>query len=124
VISLEKQILAILEQVNEKLDNFGAKLDEHGEILKEHGKILKEHGEILKEHGEILKEHSFILGALRNGQEVLKAEISEMRLQNAREFGEIKSQLTTHEDSIEILKEDSWNNRSSILRVQKTLGLS
>jgi methylase of polypeptide subunit release factors len=138
VISLEKQILAILEQVNEKLDNFGAKLDEHGEILKEHGEILKEHGKILiehgeilkehgkilKEHGEILKEHSFILGALRNGQEVLKAEISEMRLQNAKEFGEIKSQLTTHEDSIEILKGDSWNNRSSILRVQKTLGLS
>ncbi|WML46179.1 hypothetical protein [Neobacillus sp. PS3-40] len=86
---MEKQILTLLQQMNEKLDD-----------------------------------HSLILGALRNGQESLKAEFSEMRLQNAKEFGEIKAQIKNHEDSIEILKEESWNNRRSILRVQKTLGFA
>jgi hypothetical protein len=47
-----------------------------------------------------------------------------MRLQNAKEFGEIKAQLKNHEDSIEILKKESWNNRKGILRIQKTIGLT
>jgi hypothetical protein len=37
-------------------------------------------------HEEILKEHSLILGALINGQEGLKAELSEMLLQNAKDL--------------------------------------
>jgi predicted hydrocarbon binding protein len=79
---------------------------------------------LLQQMNEKLDDHSLILGALRNGQESLKAELSEMRLQNAKEFGEIKAQIKNHEDSIEILKEESWNNRRSILRVQKTLGFA
>jgi hypothetical protein len=79
---------------------------------------------LLQQMNAKLDDHSLILGALRNGQESLKAEFSEMRLQNAKEFGEIKAQIKNHEDSIEILKEESWNNRRSILRVQKTLGFA
>ena len=48
---------------------------------------------MLKEHGETLKEHSRILSALRTGQEFLKAELSEMKIQNAKDFSEIKEQL-------------------------------
>ena len=47
-----------------------------------------------------------------------------MKLQNAKDFNEIKEQLKNQEDSIEILKDETWNNKKSILRVQKTMGLS
>jgi chromosome segregation ATPase len=142
---MEKQIFTLLQQMNKKLDHLDFTLKEHGEILKEHGEILKEHGEILnehgkmlkeqgemlkehsetlKEHGETLKEHSRFLSALRTGQEFQRAELSEMKLQNAKDFSEIKEQLKSQEDSIEILKDETWNNKKSILRVQKTMGLS
>ncbi|MBT2720752.1 hypothetical protein [Bacillus sp. ISL-46] len=127
---MEKQILTLLQQMNNKLDHLdftlkehGEMLKDHGEMLKEHGKMLKEHSETLNEHGETLKEHGRIL-ALRTGQEFLKAELSEMKLQNAKDFSEIKEQLKNQEDSIEILKDETWNNKKSILRVQKTMGLS
>lgn len=84
---------------------------------------MKEHSEILKENGETLKEHGSILRDLRSGQEALKAEVSELKLQYAKDFGEIREQIKDIEVSIEILKEESWNNRMDIRRVQKTLGL-
>ena len=128
---MEKQILALLQQLNDKVDKIGGTLEEHSAILKEHSAILNTHSDILEEHstmleqhGETLKEHGRILSALRTGQEFLKAEISEMRLQNAKEFGEIKEQLKSHEDSIEILEEENWNNKKNILRVKKTIGLT
>jgi hypothetical protein len=148
---LENQILLALQQINEKLDDQSKKLDEHGEILKHHGEmlkqhsetlkqhgeilkqhgemlkqhsvILKEHGEILKQHGETLKEHGRILGALRSGQEVLKVELSELRLQMAKEFGELRELFKDHDVSIELLKEEIWSNKKEIRRVQKTMGL-
>jgi predicted phosphatase len=107
---MEKQIFALLQQMNDKLDNLEG--------------TLKEHSGILKEHSETLKEHSRILSALRTGQEFQKAEFSEMKLQNAKDFGEIKELLKNQEDSIEILKEETWNNKKNILRVQKTMGLT
>jgi hypothetical protein len=127
---LENQILLALQQINEKLDDQSKKLDEHGEILRQHGEmlkqhsvILKEHGEILKQHGETLKEHGRILGALRSGQEAIKAELSELRLQNAKDFGEIRELIKNHDISIELLKEETWSNKKEIRRVQKTMGL-
>ncbi|MFJ7726835.1 hypothetical protein ACIQXV_11790 [Neobacillus sp. NPDC097160] len=100
---MEKQIFTLLQQMNNKLDRLEGTLKEHSETLKEHGRILS---------------------ALRTGQEFQKAELSEMKLQNAKDFSEIKEQLKNQEDSIEILKDETWNNKKSILRVQKTMGLS
>jgi hypothetical protein len=127
---MDKQILKFLEQINNKLDvlnmkvdHQGTVLDEHSLILKEHGETLNNHGQLLKNQGETLKEHGLILGTLKVGQEGLKAEINELRLQNAKEFGEIKEKISGIEVSVEMLREDSWNNRKDILRVQKTIGL-
>jgi hypothetical protein len=92
---VDKQILKFLEQINNKLEN----------------------------QGETLKEHGLILGALKVGQEGLKAEINELRRQNAKEFGEIKEQIGGIEVIAEMLKEESWSNRQDIRRVQKTIGL-
>lgn len=136
--NVEKQILAALQQINDKLDSHSKILESHSEMLKEHSGILKEHSEMLKEHsvilkshsemfkiqGETLKEHTRMLSALKTGQESLKAELNEMKLQNAKDFGEVKEQLESHETSIEILKEDIWNNKKDIRRIQNTMGMN
>jgi len=93
------------------------------EILHEIKGTLKEHSKKLDEHTETFKEHGQILRALRSGQESLKAEMSEMKLQNAKEFGEIKEQMKDMGASIDLLKEESWTNKKDIHRVKKTLGM-
>ncbi|MBB2482270.1 hypothetical protein H5P36_19015 [Bacillus sp. APMAM] len=144
-INVEKQILAALQQINDKLDSHSEILESHSEMLKEHSGILKDHSEMLKEHSEMLKEHSVILkshsemfkiqgetlkehtsllSALKTGQESLKVELNEMKLQNAKDFGEVKEQLESHETSIEMLKEDVWDNKKDIRRIQKTMGMN
>lgn len=141
---MEKQILELLQQMDKKLTAQGQTLEKHTQILTEHSRILGEHSQILGEHSQILGEHSRILGehgqilekhslvladhgqilnALRHGQESLKAEISELRLQNAKEFGEVKEQIKNIEISNELLKEDIWNNKKDIRKIQKTMGM-
>jgi chromosome segregation ATPase len=100
---VETQILKALDQINSKLEM---------------------QGELLLLHGETMKEHTGILSALRNGQESLKAEISELRLQTTKDLGEIKEQIKGMEDSIDVLKEESWTNKKDIRRLQKTMGMS
>ncbi len=46
--------------------------------------------ETLRDHGTILREHGQMLSALKTGQEELKAEIDGMKIQNAKEFSDIK----------------------------------
>jgi hypothetical protein len=128
---MEQQIIAELKKINGKLDGHSEILKSQSEMLKEHSQTLKEHSEILKEHSEILKghslilkEHSLMLGALKTGQELLKAELSELRIQNAKDFGEIRELIKGNEVDIELLKEDNWENKKDIRRVQQTLGMS
>lgn len=97
---MDKQILDLLKQMNEKLEQQSG---------------------ILNEHGQQLNEHGHILGALKTGQESLKAELSALKLQNAKEFGEIKEQISSIEISVDMLKEESWNNRKDIRRIQQTM---
>ena len=122
--NVEKQILAALQQINDKLDSHSEILESHSEMLKEHSVMLQNHSEMFKIQGETLKEHTRMLSALKTGQESLKAELNEMKLQNAKNFGEVKEQLESHETSIEILKEDIWNNKKDIRRIQKTMGMN
>jgi len=114
---VERQILDALKQINDKLDK-------HSEILKSHSEILTVHNELITLQSETLKEHTRMLSALKTGQDSLKAELNEMKLQNAKEFGEIKETLKNHETSIELLKEDCWNNKKDIRRIQKTIGMN
>ncbi|KEF39822.1 hypothetical protein M670_00846 [Schinkia azotoformans MEV2011] len=134
---MEKQILELLQQMDKKLTVQGQTLEKHTQILTEHSRILGEHSQILGEHsrilgehGQILEKHSLVLAdhgqllnALRHGQESLKAEISELRLQNAKEFGEVKEQIKNIEISNELLKEDNWNNKKDIRKIQRTMGM-
>ncbi|MBS4192276.1 hypothetical protein KHA94_23300 [Bacillus sp. FJAT-49705] len=49
--------------------------------------------------------------------------MSELRLQNTKDFGEIKDQLRNTEVIVEILKEETWKNQKDIRRIQKTMGI-
>ncbi|HHY72395.1 MAG TPA: hypothetical protein GX497_04055 [Bacillus bacterium] len=134
---MEKQILELLQKMDEKLTVQGQTLEKHSQILESHSQILENHTQILENHTQILEnhsnilaehslilaDHSQILNALRHGQESLKAEVSELRLQNAKEFGELKEQIKNLEVSNELLKEDSWNNKKDIRRIQRTMGM-
>ncbi|MCR2821633.1 hypothetical protein [Lederbergia panacisoli] len=116
-MEMGKEILGMLHEIKDTLND-------HSQILKDHGRKLDEHNQKLDMHSETLKEHGLILGALKNGQEMLKAELSEIRLQNAKEFGEFKEQMKDMGDSIDILKEDTWHNKKDILRIKKTMGMA
>lgn len=141
----------MLKEQGEILKVHGKMLKNHGEVLNIHSELLKAHSELFKTQGakllnleemqrqqgaklsnieevqrlqgETLKEHTSLIKALINGQESLKAELSEMRLQNAKDFGEIKGQIKGIEDSIDLLKEDIWMNKKDIRRIQKTMGM-
>jgi hypothetical protein len=135
---LEKELFLMLQQINEKLDlhteilnKHSLKLDEHSQILNEHTRILGEHSHFLGEHShklnhhsETLKEQGVILGALMTGQELLRAEISELRIQNAKDFGEVKAKIEDIKLDVDLLKEENWNNQKNIRRVEQALGMS
>ncbi|MCJ8009796.1 hypothetical protein ACFFF5_19015 [Lederbergia wuyishanensis] len=137
-MEMAKEIIGMLHEIKDTLNEHSTILNEHSNILNEHSVILNEHSTILREHSQILNDHSqkldmhsetlqehgLVLRGLRNGQEMLKAELSEMRLQNAREFGEIKEQMKDMGDSIDILKEYTWDNKKDILRIKKTMGMA
>lgn len=119
----EKQILIALEQINFKLDRQDDTLKIHGERLKNLEETQRLQSETLRLQSETLKEQTSLISSLKNGQESLQAELSQLRLQNAKEFGEIKEQLKSMEDNIDLLKEETWQNKKDIRRIQKTMGM-
>ncbi|MFO1442571.1 hypothetical protein KDN24_04905 [Bacillus sp. Bva_UNVM-123] len=114
---------AKLSNLEEMQRQQGAKLSNLEEMQQQQGAKLSNIEEVQRLQGETLKEHTSLIKALINGQESLKAELSEMRLQNAKDFGEIKGQIKGIEDSIDLLKEDIWMNKKDIRRIQKTMGM-
>ncbi|MEK3889301.1 hypothetical protein [Bacillus sp. FSL K6-3431] len=122
-MKMEEEIMGMLKEIKSTLSDHTQILGEHSQILGEHTQILGDHSKILNEHSQRFIEHGQILGALKVGQEGLKAEMSELRLQNAKDFGEVKEQIKILEDSFEILKEETWTNKKDIRRVQRTMGM-
>jgi hypothetical protein len=105
-----EKILPLLHQIIEKLDDNSRSFDEHGEQFS----LIHQQ----------LKEHSLLLGALTTGQEATHASLSELKLQNAKDFGEIREFIQNIEIDQQLLKEDSWDNKRDIRRIQQTLGMS
>lgn len=94
---MEKQILEILREIKEDVSELKSKVNEHGEIL---------------------KEHSVILSALKTGQELLKAELSEMKLQNAKDFGEVREQINDVKRDQDINWKKAVENEREIERLK------
>ena len=93
------------------------------EILKSNTERLANLEEIQHLQTETLKEQTSLISSLKNGQESLKAELSQLRLQNAHEFGEMKERLKGIEDSFDLLKKEVWMSKKDIKRIQKTMGM-
>lgn len=126
----EDQIIGMLEQIMSKLDEHGRilgehtkKLDEHTQILGEHTKKLDKYDQKLDDHSSILQDHARSLTALLSGQEHLKAEIDGMKIASAKEFGELKEGFNNISTHFELLREDTWQNKVDINRIQKTMGM-
>jgi chromosome segregation ATPase len=120
---MEKQILSMFQQIIGKIEQMDENIQQtNGQIKQINGQIEPIHAK-LNEHSEILKEHGVILGGLRNGQELLRAKMSELRLQNAKDSGELKEQIEDTKVDVDLLKEDNWSNKKDIRRVQQTMGM-
>ncbi|MGP4108158.1 hypothetical protein [Virgibacillus sp. L01] len=71
----------------------------------------------------ILEEHGQNLSALRSGQEHLKAELDGMKISNAKQFGSLKEDMGDLSAKVVLLRDESWENKKSIYRMQKTMGM-
>ncbi|GIN73957.1 hypothetical protein J14TS2_44320 [Bacillus sp. J14TS2] len=109
------------DQILDMLHEIKGTLNEHSTTLNEHTSILQAHSQKFAEHDQKFAENKQILDALRHGQESLQAEMSELRLQNAKGFGELKEQIGEIELSVELLQEETLGNKKDIRRMQKTL---
>ena len=113
----EDEIIGMLGQIM-------GKLDEHSQILGKHSQILAGHSQQHENHTSTLKEHGQLLSALRTGQEYLKAELDGMKIANAKEFGSIKQRADEFNVHIELLRDESWTNKTDIQRVKNTMGMN
>lgn len=75
----------------------------------------------LDEHGQKLQEHSQMLTALRSGQE--NTEFDGIRIENEKEFGELKEDLKTTTIKLDLLRDDIWTNKVDIHRIKNTIGM-
>ncbi|WP_188455160.1 hypothetical protein [Virgibacillus oceani] len=144
-MQMEEKIIGMLEQIMSKQDDHSEILNGHSEMLNEHSKILNEHSKILNEHSNILNEHSKILGehtqkldnhdsqlkdhgqvlsAILTGQEYLKAEIDGMKVSNANEFGAIKGRMDDFFANFEVLRDETWKNKTDIQRIKNVMGMN
>lgn len=89
------QVISMFEQIMSKLDEHSQKLDSHSEKLDAHGTRLEEHGQLLS--------------TLRTGQEHLKDDIDGMKTSNTKEFGALHERMDLMTDSIELLRDESWD---------------
>src|SRR5699024_10565838 len=136
-MQMEHKIIGMLEKIMTKQDKNSKKLDEHSKKLDEHTRILSEHSQKLDEHTRILSEHSQkldehrttldehgqILGALRVGQEHIKAEMDRIKVSNVKEVSRVKKGMYDFSTNIELLREESWEHKNEIRRIKKTMGI-
>ena len=113
----------MLESQGETLDGHGKMLESQGETLDGHGKMLDSHSKMLESQGNKLEEHSQILTALRSGQEHLKAELDGLKVSTAKEFGNLREELSETNARLEVSHEDIWNNKVDIKRIKRTMGM-
>src|SRR5699024_3444228 len=122
-MQMEHKIIGILEKIMTKQEKNRKELDEHRKKLDEHKRILSKHSQKLNEHRTTLDEHGQILGALRVGQEHIKAEMDRIKVANAKEFSRVKKGMDDFSTNIELLREESWEHKNEIRRIKKTMGI-
>ncbi|NBJ68836.1 MULTISPECIES: hypothetical protein [Clostridia] len=95
------------------------KLDEQGQKITTIEQRLDEQGQKITTIEQRLDEHKDLLTALRSGQEYLKAEVDGMRIENAKEFGYVKKELSNMHLNFSVLRDDVWSNKKEIYQLKK-----
>src|SRR5699024_2415799 len=122
-MQMEHTIIGMREKIMTIQDKNSKKLDEHSKKLDEHTRIPSEHSQKRDEHRNTLDEQGQILGALRVGQEHIKAEMDRIKVANAKEFSRVKKGMDDFSTNIELLREESWEHKNEIRRIKKTMGI-
>ena len=84
---------------------------------------LKEHSDKLDMHSNTLKEHGAILGALKHGQEEMKANLDGFKMETYKQLGKVKAKQENLETNFELLAQKTWNNEKDLFRIKKLIGI-
>ncbi|API91736.1 MULTISPECIES: hypothetical protein [unclassified Virgibacillus] len=139
-MQMEEKIISMLEQISKDVKEQGDKigsLEKRFDSLEQRFNTLEqrfdsletrfnqqeqkldEQGQRITTIEQRLDEHKDILTALRSGQEYLKAEIDGMRVENAKEFGYVKKELSNMHLNFSVLRDDVWTNKKEIYQLKK-----
>ncbi len=125
-MQMEEKIISMLEQISKDVKEQGDKIgslekrfDSLETRFNQQEQKLDEQGQRITTIEQRLDEHKDILTALRSGQEYLKAEIDGMRVENAKEFGYVKKELSNMHLNFSVLRDDVWSNKKEIYQLKK-----
>ncbi|MBU8566638.1 hypothetical protein KM914_09345 [Virgibacillus pantothenticus] len=120
--SLEKRFDSLEQRFNtleQRFDSLEQRFDSLETRFNQQEQKLDEQGQRITTIEQRLDEHKDILTALRSGQEYLKAEIDGMRVENAKEFGYVKKELSNMHLNFSVLRDDVWTNKKEIYQLKK-----
>lgn len=109
--------------IDQKLDLILDKVNHIESTLKEHSTILREHSDKLDMHSNTLKEHGAILGALKHGQEEMKADLDGFKIETYKQLGKVKAKQENLETNFELLAQKTWSNEKDLFRIKKLIGI-
>ncbi|GIP63572.1 hypothetical protein J32TS6_21270 [Virgibacillus pantothenticus] len=132
-MQMEEKIISMLEQISKdvkeqgdkigslekRFDSLEQRFDSLETRFNQQEQKLDEQGQRITTIEQRLDEHKDILTALRSGQEYLKAEIDGMRVENAKEFGYVKKELSNMHLNFSVLRDDVWTNKKEIYQLKK-----
>lgn len=100
---MDKEIMDILNSINNKIDQQNVILNQHTEILNQHTEILNEHGQILR--------------ALEHASEVHSSELDRINHSVARLEGEVKG-IREDLNAVEFMTSKNWNDIAKLKAVK------
>lgn len=130
---MEEKIISMLEKIStdvqaqgekigsleKRFDSLEQRFDTLETRFNQQEQKLDEQGQKITTIEQRLDEHKDLLTALRSGQEYLKAEVDGMRIENAKEFGYVKKELSNMHLNFSVLRDDVWSNKKEIYQLKK-----
>jgi chromosome segregation ATPase len=109
--------------INSKLDKHDNEFKAINSKLDKHDNEFKAINSKLDQHDVKFDEQKLILTSVRSAQEDTTAKINEMTLQNTKDFSDVKEQINNLTITIDLLKNESWQNKHDIHRIKTTMDL-
>ncbi|MFD2627836.1 hypothetical protein [Oceanobacillus kapialis] len=115
----EDQIIGMLGQIAGRLDKIENRLDKIEHRLDNVETRLGNVEHRLDGHDTKLDDHNQMLRGLLAGQETLLQQLEEIKISNAKEFGELKDEAFNQAAQLTMLRDDVWANRTEIYRMKR-----